>query len=699
MTSAHLNYREKVIYSLVAAFVLFGTCLDFFNIARGTGTWHYGFSHTWALIFIVYCILIFLVFLGSIFVVWRDSRFILFSAQLIGVRRRIANFRWMIAIGILLFPVCFFQFTVLGVVFHGFFIRLLIGLLSLLLFSILISEGDQVISWYRFLSAIVLMAAIFAVAAAFRFVSNYPFALGWSEGNRLWDYSIMFGHDRYIYPIDREIPVALDPGRQFIGGLPFLIPGVTIEILRLWVGLTGILPYLLFGLALFRFFWKDKRIFVLLVLWLYIFLIQGPIHPPLVLSAVLVVLAWRSPLWVSVPLIVASAGFASVSRYTWTFAPTMWLLLLELSDVAYKTGGRIPKASWVRMAILTLAGLAGGVLLPILFDPSKTELLQAGDFGQASNVAPENLQEKISDQPLFWYRLLPNPTYKPGILLGLLMAAGPLVLLIGHLACRKIWSIGWLQKIMTVSVLLAFFVVGLIVSTKIGGGGDLHNMDMFLIGLALTAAIIWEQGGRDWLKSSARETLGVKLVLVALLTIPGIKPLLEMRAYDYGDKASWLMALTNARNEKALDMHASQAAVDDALQIIQNESNNALKNGEVLFIDQRQLLTFGYVTGIPLVPEYDKKILIERSFSKNRAYFSEFYSDLEAHRFSLIIVQPLSAPKKGSNEQFGEENNSWVKWAARPLLCYYEIQQTLTDVNVQLLTPSFEVVDCSMELP
>jgi hypothetical protein len=31
--------------------------------------------------------------------------------------------------------------------------------------------------------------------------------------------------------------------------------------------------------------------------------------------------------------------------------------------------------------------------------------------------------------------------------------------------------------------LLAFLVVGLIVSTKIGGGGDLHNLDMFLIGI------------------------------------------------------------------------------------------------------------------------------------------------------------------------------------------------------------------------
>ena len=39
--------------------------------------------------------------------------------------------------------------------------------------------------------------------------------------------------------------------------------------------------------------------------------------------------------------------------------------------------------------------------------------------------------------------------------------------------------------------MIAFLIVGLIISTKIGGGGDLHNMDMFLVGLVFVAALAW----------------------------------------------------------------------------------------------------------------------------------------------------------------------------------------------------------------
>jgi hypothetical protein len=116
-------------------------------------------------------------------------------------------------------------------------------------------------------------------------------------------------------------------------------------------------------------------------------------------------------------------------------------------------------------------------------------------------------------------------------------------------------------------------------------------------------------------------------------------------------------------------------------------------------LDQRQLLTFGFITNVPLVPEYDKKVLMEQALASNRDYFEEFYRDLQDDRFSLIITQPLNTPRKGSDYQFGEENNAWVKWISRPLLCYYEEKQTFLEVNVQLLVPNPEVADCTKKLP
>jgi hypothetical protein len=256
------------------------------------------------------------------------------------------------------------------------------------------------------------------------------------------------------------------------------------------------------------------------------------------------------------------------------------------------------------------------------------------------------------------------------------------------------------QKLAIVLPLLAFWAVGVVVSTKIGGGGDLHNMDMFLIGLFFTAVIALHNS--DWRNLLLAEHTGsfwLKLVVVMLLILPAVGALQEMRSYNFGEDASRLVALTDAANEKALEMYPSQQVIDDSLRSIQREVELALGAGDVLFLDQRQLLTFGFITNVPLVPEYDKKVLMEQALASNRDYFEEFYRDLQDDRFSLIITQPLNTPRKGSDYQFGEENNAWVKWISRPLLCYYEEKQTFLEVNVQLLVPNPEVADCTKKLP
>jgi hypothetical protein len=196
-----------------------------------------------------------------------------------------------------------------------------------------------------------------------------------------------------------------------------------------------------------------------------------------------------------------------------------------------------------------------------------------------------------------------------------------------------------------------------------------------------------------------RKSIWVKVLIVASIIIPALVPLQEMRSYSFGYKASWLVGLTDLPNERALDMYPSQSGIDDTLKGIQREIDKSIDDGEILFVDQRQLLTFGFVKNVPLVPDYDKKVLIERALASNDEYFQLFYKDLADKRFSLIISQPLNTPKKGSNNEFGEENNAWVKWVADPLLCYYEVKQTFLDTGVQLLVPRQGSLDCASELP
>lgn len=690
------NFWEKFFYSCLGFTMVLGACFEFLFIAQGTGQWAYGFSLIWAIFFVFYICTSFGGFTFALFILWNQTAFFNAREKLLLLRKKIFMLRWLIGPIIFLTPIYMFQFTVLGIIFNGLFTRLLIWLMCLLTLSYLFSDSDHLINTHHFLFIAVLMGGAFAITAALRFVSDYPFSQSWSEGNRIWDYSVMFGRERYIYPTNAEIPVALDKGRQFVGGIPFLFTALNIQQIRAWIGLLGVIPYLLIGITLFRFLWHEKKLYFVMVLWGYVFLNQAPVYSPLILSACLTFLAWRSRTWLALILILISSYFASMSRFTWAFAPTLWLLMLETSNSHQE---KFIKQFWIRLLALTSLGFIGGAILPSLFDLPELTIAATQEALQESTMSPENIISRIESQPLLWGRLLPNDTYPPGILLGLLFAIAPLLGLVLYLAFTKVWNIKLWQKNILMLFLLAFFVVGLIVSTKIGGGGDLHNMDMFFIGMLLLFTIVIVQGGKEWLLQPNNKPFFIQTLVILAVIIPGLKPLQEMRGYNFTVDTDWLMTLTDRPNEKSLDLYPSAETVASSLKIINNEVSLALEKGEVLFMDQRQLLTFGYITNVPLVPDYDKKLLIERAFSERRNYFESFYSDLKTRRFSLIIVQPLNTITRGNQQNFGDENNAWVMWVSRPMLCYYKIKQTLTEVNVQLLIPDEGIQDCSKVVP
>jgi hypothetical protein len=145
-------------------------------------------------------------------------------------------------------------------------------------------------------------------------------------------------------------------------------------------------------------------------------------------------------------------------------------------------------------------------------------------------------------------------------------------------------------------------------------------------------------------------------------------------------------------------MRPTRQSVEIALATIQEEVDLAKPQGEILFIDQRQLLTFGYIDA-PLIPEYEKKLLMNEALRQTTDYFGPFYNDLAAQKFSLIVSEPLRLPDKDSSYQFGEENDAWVKYVSGPILCYYEPKTTLAEVGVQMLMRRKAPIDCSGLLP
>lgn len=694
---------QQGIMFFATAYVLIGACVEFHQVAWGTGEAVGQFSPKWFVLFSLFVLFCILLFAGLMYVILRPEKFSAVAQRLVLLRNKFALVRWLLALIVILLPVWFLQRTMWGIVFDGGNFRALLWALTVLLLSVFISNGNELISWKPLLAALVLTSSAFAVAVSLQGVTDYPFSLGWSEGNRIWDYSIMFGRERYNIADNQDIFVLLDSGRMFVGGIPFLIPGATIELVRLWIGLTWVVPYFLVGLAAYIAADKNIRLWMLMTLWVFLFLRQGPIHTPLVLAAALTVFLWRKPLWLAIPLMIYAGNFAQASRYTWLFAPGIWIGMLELAGASLRDG-KVDRAHWVRAIALGIAGVFGGYLLPKLMPllnrpvETATNITEVTEQVATAGVSSEFIAQQVSDQPLLWYRLLPNPTYGMGILLGLLIAVLPVIALLVWLSASKKWQTNIWQKLAILGPLTAFLVVGLIISTKIGGGGDLHNMDMFLIGVAFTVLIAWVNGGREALLEQELP-LWVRILLVAALIIPAVTPWRQLRANDYGDELTSLMILTDTKDKRAFDMLPDSATVSSTLAEIQYEVDEAKTHGDILFIDQRQLLTFNAIKGVTLIPQYEKKVLMNEALSANMEYFSGFYTDISNQRFSLIVTEPLRTPLKDSSYEFGEENNAWVNWVSIPVLCYYQEIQTFKDVNVMLLVPKLVPDDCSGYMP
>ena len=360
------NMNRNRLYQLAGITMLAGfgyiivrACIDFYNIALGSGEWWGEFSLKWGVGFFAFVLFCSISLLATAVCFWRRSLLSGWGERVRSFRKGLGLSRVLVIVALTFLPVWFFQYTPWGIVFHGLYFRLFVWVYVIFALAVFLETTDRILYWPGLLASLLLTSSVFSVAAALINVSAYPFSLGWSEGNRMWDYSIMFGRRLYDYPPDRNIFVLLDVGRQFIGGIPFLFPGVSILVERIWVGLTTIIPYLLLGFAAFRFNYRDKRLWMLLALWTFIFLKQGPIHPPLVICALAVAMLWRRSLWLGIPLIFATGYFAEESRFTWLFAPAIWIVMLEFSG-ARLVSGRVQKSNWRRAIILGVSGLVGG---------------------------------------------------------------------------------------------------------------------------------------------------------------------------------------------------------------------------------------------------------------------------------------------------------------------------------------------------
>ncbi|HSV85937.1 MAG TPA: hypothetical protein VLH85_05140, partial [Levilinea sp.] len=283
---------------------------------------------------------------------------------LLRVRASLGPLVWLAIIVIAAAPIYIFVYSKWSSVFSGIFLRSMVYIGTVAIMAWLAAgKSSHHLQWRSLLFIAILFGAVFILSDLLKFTVSHPFGFYWSEGNRMWDNSLMFARHLYDYPASQRIPVLSNWVRMSMWGLPHLLPNVSIAFVRMWDSLVFSIPYMIFGWALFWRKGEHFAVWLSLGLWTFLFINQGPIYSPLVLGAIIVALSRRTPTWLGFLLVGVAGYYVATGRYTWMFAPAMWAAVVALLEI-HPYGVRTALDRWKRAILMGLGGLAGGYLLP-----------------------------------------------------------------------------------------------------------------------------------------------------------------------------------------------------------------------------------------------------------------------------------------------------------------------------------------------
>jgi hypothetical protein len=100
------------------------------------------------------------------------------------------------------------------------------------------------------------------------------------------------------------------------------------------------------------------------------------------------------------------------------------------------------------------------------------------------------------------------------------------------------------------------------------------------------------------------------------------------------------------------------------------------------------------LNNVTLVPEYEREELMEMAMAKNDDYLQVFRTDMEKHRFSAIIVDPLRFNLVGEEDAMGAENNAWTRNVVKKILCNYQQAAIFPDDRIAIYTPQVDEQKC-----
>jgi len=277
----------------------------------------------------------------------------------------------------------------------------------------------------------------------------------------------------------------------------------------------------------------------------------------------------------------------------------------------------------------------------------------------------------ISD--LLWYRLWPNSSFSFGILPGIVWTSLPLWLVIYSVlrSRKKDWHP--IRLLFIFAAILVICAGGIVVSLKIGGGANLHNMDGYFILLLIFTAYLAFARYHSETGERVRPMRLHWLLVIALL----YNPVSTFLQFGVGFKT-----YDSARTQTVL------ASLQEHV-----ESVNA-QGGEILFITQRHLISMHMLEGVTPIPEYEREDLMEMAMSNNQPYLTDFRKDMENQRFALIVVDPLNYNILSKKRSLSEENNAWVRRVMKLILCNYREEVVFPADEIALYVPQESPRQC-----
>jgi hypothetical protein len=514
-----------------------------------------------------------------------------------------------------------------------------------------------------FACATILLGVSYEVLIRFNLVTSYPLSMGWSEGSRYYYASLFFS--KWVY--GETVPLSpLHPTRYFLQSIPFLIPSLGLPAHRFWQFLLWIAFTAGTAIALSRraTFPAEKTFRWLLAGWYFLYILRVGIyyHLEVIVILPLLFVSAKHP-WRSLIAVVLASLWAGISRVNWFPMPALIAIAIYLLEVPVSTVEPLTFKRLMQYLTQPLLWLGAGMASALIAQTAYIPL--SGNAGNAEAFASS------FSSALLWDRLWPNETYWLGVVPGILIVTGPLLAILIIAAVRQWKDIHFLRWLGWFGMILVLFAGSLVVSTKIGGGGDLHNMDAYATLLGIVA--VFFVGGRVQ-KEAGQPVEAVRpwAVLTYALIMPLFFLVLILRPYP----------------------SYKEAAIQSGYHQLVETVNELGKQGPVLFINERQMVTFGDVN-VAIVPEYEVVTLMEMAMSGNQPYLDKFYSDLANHRFAAIVAtkQNMGIREEGA---LAEENNTWNSRISPYILCHYGpmLRVDSENTNVEVYVPKTEQTDC-----